>query len=295
MVQKEGLGFEEDVLIRKVRRIPAKGKVFVSVGDVVRPETVVASCTVVNPEVHEVRVDIQLDVDPSEVERYMLKKEGDEVKRNEAIAVHRSFFGRSTKVCRSPIDGTIEMFSGSSGRVLIRGKPILIEVKAHISGKVAEVIPSEGAVIECRAATIQGRFGVGGETLGELAVVVDEPAQALTTELITDEHKGKILVGGSVVTLDALHRAAKIGVSGIVVGGVDQKDLTDFLGYEVGMGVTGKEKTGLTLIITEGFGAHPMEEGAFNLLRACEGKRTSIDGSTQIRARILRPEVIVPS
>ncbi len=168
-------------------------------------------------------------------------------------------------------------------------------MKAHIPGRVVDTIPGEGAAIECRAAFIKGMFGIGGEAVGQLAMTVDKPDQALTTELINDEHKGKILVAGSFVTIDALRKAAKTGVKGVISGAVDQKDLTDFIGYEIGTGITGKEKTGITLIITEGFGIHPMEETVFNLLRAYAGKQASIDGSTQIRTRMLRPEIILPA
>jgi len=287
--------FERDTWIRKTRRISTQGQVLVKTGDLVKPETVVAKGTVVNPDVRKVIIYGQLDIDPDEVERYMLKEEGDEVKKDEVIAIHRSFFGRSTRVCRSPVDGSIMSFSKSSGSVLIRGMPIAVEVKAHVPGKVVETIPGEGAVVECKGTLIRGRFGVGGERVGELVIAVARRDESLTEELITNELKGKIIVGGSTVTIDALRRAASLGVNGIVVGGIDQKDLTDFLGYEIGLGVTGKEETGLTVITTEGFGAHSIEEETFHLLKSYEGKQASIDGSTQIRTRMLRPEVIIPS
>ena len=289
------LRFQEDTSVKKVRRIPAQGQVLVKVGDIVSSETIVAKGTVLNPEIHDVKVYAELEVYPEEAEKYMLKDEGDDVKKDEVIAILRSFFGRSTRVCRSPVDGSIETFLRSSGRVLIRGKPIPVEVRAHIPGRVVDVIPNEGAVVECRAALLQGIFGIGGETVGELIVTVDNPDEALATELIKDDHKGKIIVGGSFATVDALRKAATTGVNGIIVGGVDQKDLVDFLGYEIGTGITGKEKTGFTLIVTEGFGVHPMEEEIFNFLKSHERKQASIDGSTQIRTRMLRPEIILPS
>lgn len=294
MLQVNGLRFQKDVLLRKTRRMPARGQVLVREGDLVSPETIVAKGTVFNPEIREVRIHAQLDVDPTEIEKYMLKTAGDDVKKDEIIAIHRSFFGRYTKVCRSPIDGIIESLSKSSGRVLIRGKPIPVEVKAYVPGRVVETIPDEGAVIECKASTIQGMFGIGGETVGELTIAVNEPDETLSTELISEKHKAKVIAGGSFVTIDAIRKAAKLGVHGIISGGMDQKDLTDFLGYEMGVGITGREKAGLTLILTEGFGVHPMEEGVFNLLKSHQGKQVSVDGSTQIRTRMLRPEIIIP-
>ncbi len=203
MSYAERVRFQENTSVRKVRRIPAQGQVLVSKGDRVSPETIVVRGTVFNPEIHEVKVYVRLGVDPTEAGKYVLKEKGDEVKKDEVIAINRSFLGRS-KVCRSPIDGSIETFSKSSGRVFIRGKPIPVEVKAHIPGTVVDTIPGEGAIVECKASLIEGTFGIGGETVGELVTAVDKPDEALTTDLIKDGHKGKIIVGGSFVTLDAL-------------------------------------------------------------------------------------------
>jgi hypothetical protein len=116
----------------------------------------------------------------------------------------------------------------------------------------------------------------------------------LTSSDIIPEHSGKILVGGSVVTLDALREAVKQGVKGIIVGGVDQKDLTYFLGYEIGLGVTGGEDIGLTLILTEGFGVNPIPDTVFDEFNELTGRMVCIDGSTHIRSRALRPEIIIP-
>ena len=289
-----GVKLEEETLIRKIRRIPSQGEVFVEVEDTVDAETVIASCTVRNPEAEELKVFAKLGVEPDQTDRYMLKKEGDPVAKDEVIAIYRAFFNRFTKTCRSPMDGFLEVFVKSVGRVIVRGNPIPVEVKAHIPGMITEVIPEKGAVVETKGTLVNGVFGVGGETRGELAFAVDQPGEPLTTETMRDSHKGKIIVGGSVVTLDALRKAAKTGVSGIVSGGVDQKDLTDFLGHEIGLGLTGEEKAGPTLIITEGFGVYPMRDETYQLLRSHEGKQVSIDGTTQIRQRILRPEIVIP-
>ena len=285
---------EEKASVRKIRRIPTQGDVLVAKGDVVEPETVLARGTVVNPDIREVKVYARLRVDPEQVARHMLKEEGDQVKKDEVIAIARSFFGRFTKVCRSPMEGTIEVFSKRAGRVLIRGKPIPVEIRAHIPGRITEIIPEEGAIVETQASIVRGVFGVGGEVHGELVFAVENPGEPLTTEVLSSDQEGRVLVGGSFTTLDAMRKAAKIGVGGIITGGVDQKDLTEFLGGEIGMGVTGGESGVTTLIITEGFGIYPMNQETFRLLKSYEGRKVSIDGTTQIRQRMLRPEVIIP-
>jgi len=280
--------------MKKSRRIPTPGKVLVKRGELVAPDTVVARGYVPNPKIHEVNVYADLGIDPGRVERYMLKKEGEDVKEDEIIALRRSFFGLSTKVSKSPLEGTIEHFSDITGRALIRGPPIQIEVKAHIPGRVVDLIPEEGAVIESSAAYIEGVFGIGGESNGELVIAVNSPNEVLTPDKIHGEHRGKILVGGSLVTPRALSKAVETGVKGIITGGVEQKELTTFLGYEIGVGITGDEEVGLTLILTEGFGQTSMNDKTFQLLRSFEGKQACIDGSTQIRFRAVRPEIVLP-
>jgi hypothetical protein len=101
-------------------------------------------------------------------------------------------------------------------------------------------------------------------------------------------------VGGALVSADALQKATKVGVKGIVVGGIDDRDLTDFLGYKIGIAITGQEDIPLTLIITEGFGEMAMSEKTFSLLKEFNGQPASINGATQIRAGVMRPEIVVP-
>ena len=287
------MGRVTQAIIRKKRVLPAPGEVFVKRGDKVSSTTIVAKGKVRNPYIQSIRLDLKLGVDAGSVGPYLLKKVGNEVKKDEVIALHRSFFGR-TKVCRASIDGSIEAFLPTSGQLLIRGAPIAIEVKAHIPGKVVEVLPEEGAVIEANAKSVEGVFGVGGETHGDVMLAVERPDEALMEAAIEEEHNGKIVVGGSTTTLEALRKAHEVGAKAIIVGGVDEKDLTTLLGYELGFGITGNEALGTTLILTEGFGPRPMDEEIFNMLRSFQGKLACVDGTTQIRARMLRPEIIIP-
>jgi hypothetical protein len=59
--------------------------------------------------------------------------------------------------------------------------------------------------------------------------------------------------------------------------------------------ITGSESLGLTLIITEGFGRMEMAARTFELLQNRKGMKASINGATQIRAGVIRPEVVIPT
>jgi hypothetical protein len=291
-----GLKRKEHSLIRKVRRLPIKGDILVKDGDVVSQDTTIA-VTDVQGDPHLISVATELDLpleDGGGIEGYMLKKKGDRVKKDELIAFKQSFFGLLKKEVRSPTAGTLVFFSDVTGQAVIEAPPNRVELKAYIPGIVVEVIPSEGVVVETYGAFIQGIFGIGGETHGELTMVAKNPEDTLTAEQITAEHSGKVIVGGALVTGAAIRKAVQEGVKGIVVGGITYEDLQDFLGYTIGVAITGNEEKGITLIITEGFGKMKMLEKTFELLKKFSGSLACINGATQIRAGVMRPEVIIP-
>ena len=76
-------------------------------------------------------------------------------------------------------------------------------------------------------------------------------------------------------------------------GGIDYDSISKILGYSLGVAITGTEDT-TTLILSEGFGEINMAERTFNLLKDNEGKIASINGATQIRAGVIRPEIVIP-
>jgi len=169
-----------------------------------------------------------------------------------------------------------------------------VEVKAYVDGKVTEIIPDEGVVVEARASLVQGIFGLAGEVSGSIAVVAQRPEDVVEPAHIRPEHKGRILVGGSRLTLPAFARAVDLGVAGIVCGGFEYHDLHALLGRELGVAVTGGEALGTTLMVTEGFGKIAMAAATHELLVACEGRHASMTGATQIRAGVIRPEIVIP-
>ena len=288
-----GLKVTDKMLVRKHRILPLKGDVIVRVGDSVNPDDVVAR-THLPGNVVPLNVANKLGLPPEDLTEVMLKKEGDEIKEGEAIALKKGIIKFFNSTCPATIDGTLESISTVTGQVLQRGEPIPVEVKAYIRGKITEVIENEGVVVDTYASFVQGIFGIGGETSGELIVATPDNKTVLSDDLIKEEMKGKIVVGGSLVTADALKKAIKVGVRGIVVGGFDDKDLRDFLGYDIGVAITGSEDIGVSLVVTEGFGTIDMAHKTFDLLSRNVGKQACINGATQIRAGVIRPEVVIP-
>ncbi|MCW4012099.1 MAG: hypothetical protein NWF07_03805 [Candidatus Bathyarchaeota archaeon] len=288
-----GLKVKKATMVEKMRRLPLLGEVFVKEGDKIVHTDIVARTEISgDPEI--VKISMILGMEPEDTERYMTVKVGDKVEKGQQVAFYKALFGLIKKEVKAPVTGTLESFSEVTGQAIIRGAPIPVEVDAYIPGEVVEVMPKEGAIIETNAAFIQGIFGIGGEVHGDIHIVTPQNDQVLEADMITPEHKGKILVGGCLVTLEALKKAVEIGVSAIVSGGIRHDDLTTFTGEEIGVAITGQEEVGITVIITEGFGTMNMSQRTFDLLKEFEGYSASVNGTTQIRAGVLRPEIIIP-
>lgn len=288
-----GLRVTERAVIRRLRRLPLPGEVHVKAGDEVRAEQLVARTELPGNAV-TVNVAHELSMTPQDAIDFIIVEEGEEVQPRQIIAESRSFWGLFHSIARAPIPGTIETISDITGQLLIRGEPIRVEIDAYIDGTVVQVQGDEAVVVETRGALAQGILGVGGEAHGQLRILCEAPDQVCHQGLVGEDCADCILVGGGRVTLDALQAAREVGAAAVVSGAIDDVELDEFLGEPLGVAITGQESLGLSLVLTEGFGDTPMRRRTFELLAEREGERASINGATQIRAGVIRPEVIVP-
>jgi hypothetical protein len=287
-----GLTVTRSTVVRKTRRLPLPGKVLVEVGAKVTADQVVAR-TELPGKVSLLNVANVLGVMPDEVAQLLSVKVGGALAKGKPFARKASFFGLFKSDAVSPIDGALESVSEITGMAVLREPPVPVEVKAYVDGTIVEIIPDEGVIVESKAALVQGIFGLAGERNAELVVVATAPDQKLDAGDFKPEHKGKVIVGGGQVTLAGLKRAIELGVAGVVCGGFAYQDVKELLGYDVGVAVTGTEDLPTTLVVTEGFGGIAMAKATFELLTSLAGKQASINGATQIRAGVIRPEVVV--
>ena len=288
-----GLKVLQKTTVDKERRLPLKGDVLVEAGIKVAPDDIVAS-THLPGNVQMVNIANLLNIDAQDIDDVMLVEIGSEIKEGELLGETKGLFGFFKSSATSPVDGVLESISDITGQVVLREKPIPVEIDAYMNGKVASVLEKEGVVVTANAVFIQGIFGMGGENRGELRVLVDNREDELTPEMIPDDVKGAVIVGGSFVSLEAYKKAISVGAAAVVAGGFNYNDLQDVLGYVLGVAITGSEDLGTSLILTEGYGRIPMGNRSFELLQQHNGKFTSVNGSTQIRAGVIRPEIVIP-
>lgn len=262
-------------------------------GERVQPDSIVAQAML--PGVLQtIKLAEKLGMEAKDAPEFFKLKVGDPIEKGQNIAETKGLFGLFKASVTSDFSGTVESISEVTGNILIREPSIPVDVTAYIEGFIADVLPEEGAIVETRGAMVQGIFGVGGERTGVMRTAVSGPKELLDASAIQDSDKGKILVGGNGITAEAITKASQVGVTGLIAGGVKDSDLTKFLGYDIGVAITGQEAINLTMMVTEGFGFLPMADRTFELLKSLEGKKASINGATQIRAGVIRPEIIVP-
>lgn len=288
-----GLKVTDDIRLTKHRLLPLEGEVRVQVGQSVRAADIVAHAELPG-RVHPLNLVNLLGVSAREVRNCLLKAEGDPVEKDETIAETKSWFKFLRSRCRSPIRGTLETISDVTGQIMLREPPLPVEVRAYVAGRVTRVMEKEGAEVETRCAFAQGIFGVGGEKVGPLRALEVEPDAEVEERHLPSDCAGLILVGGAFVRRAVIDAAAARGAIGLITGGLDAADLQALLGYDIGVAVTGSEPLPCTVIITEGFGRIPMSDRMAGLLGRFAGREASINGATQIRAGVMRPEIIIP-
>ncbi len=178
---------------------------------------------------------------------------------------------------------------------MIRGAAIPVQVRAYLSGKVVEVLPKEGCVIEDDVMFVQGIFGIGGETEGVIQVACGGHGETLDADAITADMKGAVILGGARMTAAALRegdrgrrrrgglrRTRRPGSQGTPrprPRGRDhrQRDHRDH--GDRHRGIRRHRDGGAHLATARG--------------RGPDGS-PSVNGATQIRAGVMRPEILVP-
>jgi hypothetical protein len=248
-------------------------------GEKVGPDDVVARCQLPG-EVRVIDVSRALGVHRERAAKYVRKEVGDTVQANDVLAAPGGLFGQLRKSCRSPMDGQIAEIRRNL--ILIESPATTFELRAHIMGKVTNVMPNRGVVISAAGTLIQGMWGSGGEAGGVLKMLVDSPQKPLRPRAIDVSCHGTVVVGGWIMDEKVIEQAVEANVRGIIAGGAST-DLCPLL-----------ESLPFPVLITEGFGSLPMSQQAFSLLNANAGREVMLSADIRTRLGARRPEVLIP-
>ncbi|MCB0332625.1 MAG: hypothetical protein KDD55_03950 [Bdellovibrionales bacterium] len=288
-----GLHVTSSTRIRRRRELPLLGEVLVTMGENV-PVGVDVARGELPGELYVLRLPERMGLEVFEVLGGLKKKVGDRVEKGELLCEHAGLFGLLKTRYAAPDTGVIEFITEKSGHVALRLPSTPISVDSFMGGQVVEIEEGKSVVLETDAAFIQGIFGVGGERAGTIHMLEIEPDKEITPADLPSELKGAILVGGARPQLETLHAAASSGAVGLVTGSIDDRVLAKYLGYDLGIALTGDEDVPLSVILTEGFGSMRMSRRSLEVFSKHDGATAVMNGMTQVRAGAVRPEVIIP-
>jgi hypothetical protein len=288
-----GLQCASDLRVSRVRELPIPGEICVSLGQKVAARESVARVQLPG-ELVILRIAEKLSIQPEDVQKLLAVREGDSVHAGDCLLEYRGLFGLFKSRFISPVSGSVELVSASTGHLGVRLASKPLEIAAYISGTVSAIKPGVAVTIESDAAFAQGIFGIGSERIGVLRAIAVEPQQCIQPAQLPQDCQGAVLFGGTCPSIEVLRLAEQRGAVGMIVGGIDDRALAQYLGYDLGIALTGDEAVAMTLIVSDGFGKLPMARRLQQLLQRFEGQECSINGATQVRAGALRPEIIIP-
>jgi hypothetical protein len=189
--------------------------------------------------------------------------------------------GMTHRVVRAPSDGKI-VWSGE-GKIVLELEKEPIVLRASVPGEVEDLIPDRGATLVAYGGLAQGIWGNGRIASGELRLLVTEPCQPLTTDLMAHVLSGAIVVCGPCINATALNFAQDLKVGGLILSSIDPLLMDQ------------AAKASIPIVLIEGFGRRPMNQVAYDLFSAFEGRQAALNAEPWNWFSGARPEVVFPA
>jgi hypothetical protein len=256
--------------------LPGLADVSVRLGQVVSAEDTIAETSY---GTRHLLLDVSrgLRVPPDQVDKYLTCYADLKVNARDVLA---GPVGVARRLVRAPVDGRV---------VLIEAGQILLEVAGHTSrlqagmpGKVVDLVPERGVVIQNAGALIQGAWGNGKIGQGPLRIHFEGDPSSLQRLNLDGRLSGSILAAGYCSDPQVIQAAASFSLKGLVLASLDPALLPL------------AASTDVPLIVLEGFGCHPLSPLAVEILLACSGKLAALNAEPGDPATGSRPELIVP-
>ena len=262
--------------IVRERLLPVPGKVNVHVNQRVNPTDVIAETTFAR---EHVLLDVArtFGISPAAADKLIRVQEGDKLTQDALIAESSGLFARSIK---APRPGRV-MIVGS-GQVLMEVGDTRIELRAGLPGLVSQVIPDRGVVIRTAGALVQGVWGNGRIDNGLMVNLLEKPDDVLSAGRLDVSLRGSVILGGQVRDVETLKAAAELPVRGLILSSMPSSLLQ--AAYQMRF----------PIMVTEGFGAIPMNSAAFKLLTTNNKREATVNAEHFDRYTGSRPEVIIP-
>ena len=199
-------------IIQRTRLLPLKGRLLVSLGDVVQPLDVVAEAVI---PARTITLDVCRGLGLSEEDLHgcVLCKPGDIMKKGDLIAQRE---GTVSRVMRAPEDGTL--IEVSRGKVVLASETAVVQVQAGLMGIVTDVFPDSGVSLRADGGLVQGVWGngrCGAGTLGMSSVISEEESSDMN-RIRESLLPGVILAIENCLEAGLLQKIMDVGMAGLI-------------------------------------------------------------------------------
>jgi hypothetical protein len=262
--------------IIRERTLPVAGKVNVHVNQHVNATDVIAEASFAR---EHVLLDVArtFGVSASAADKMIKVNTGDRVMQGALVAESGGLVPRSIKAPRA---GRV-MIVGS-GQVLMEVGDTRVELRAGLPGLVTQVMPERGVVIQTAGALIQGIWGNGRIDHGTMVNLLEKPDDLLSADRLDVSLRGSVILGGHVRDQETLRAAAELPVRGLILSSLLSPLIVS--AYQMRY----------PILVTDGFGAMPMNSAAFRLLTTNDRREVTVNAEHFDRYYGNRPEVIIP-
>ncbi len=223
---------------------------------------------------------------------FMMVREGDRVQSGQtlvslnALRLYRRDYSvrgaPSGGGCVAPVDGVVDKVDLRRLTVTIEPAVTQTAITAGIPG-VVSAVHRNGIDLMVWGEVFTGVYGTGGEALGPLT---------FGAEAGLAPGPGAVWALPGRVTASQLDAARANGVRAVWAASATYEDLREFLGDRP-LGTVSLAGAGPVVVISEGFGDLWMPPRVAAALAASAGRTAAVNGDTQLRAGVIRPELLI--
>ena len=231
---------------------------------------------------HVINIAERMNIPPNRIGNYLKKVKGEFVHRNDILA--KRVIDKFPVIIPSPTCGTVKNIDTKTGTITIQFDKKPHKNYAQLNGKVISTDNIQNIKIGFHGTKLNGKIGFGKSVSGKLSV--------FTNFADIQNMKDKIIFIDEKLDLEQLNILASQKIGGLIIPGIDNIDLVDFIGEEIGIALTGNENISFPIILLEGFGDFKTPQKFINLFSQKNGADVHLKPHTQIRAGVSRPEII---
>jgi len=252
----------ETVMKRRIVKSPVKGTI-----EKLLPNGVM----VIREEIEQVEghttvnVAEELLIRPESLAPYVKVSVGQEVERDQWLAEYRAPSG-ARKTCISPMRGRVREINLKYGIIIIDPIREELQLRAWLPGRV-ESTSDRGCTISSHGYVIRGLWGNGGESSG---ILTDEIEDAGAPQIVLSGHADR----------DMIISCVEAKVSGLISSTLEFVACIQI-------------NPPFPVIVLSRFGESHEADNQYELLASNIGRFVAMNASTQLRAGVVRPTILV--